>query len=152
MIDIRVTEPGADRTVPHTEPDHGPGRAAEAGGRRRPSLALGVGVEPGTPVEDLLAAVAALGDVDVHVVATIDRRLDEPAVTSLAGDRPLIGYTPGQLDAVDVPCPSAVVRRLTGTGSVAEAAAILAARDTGGAGLLVVGKQRGGRVTVALAR
>jgi cobalt-precorrin 5A hydrolase len=151
MIDIRVTEPGGDRTVRHGDPDHAPGGAAEVGGRGRRALVLGVGVEPGTPVEDLLAAVAALGDVDVHVVATIDRRLDEPAVTALAGDRPLIGYTPAELDAVDVPRPSAVVRRLTGTGSVAEAAAILAARDTGGAGVLVVGKQRGRRVTVALA-
>jgi cobalamin biosynthesis protein CbiG len=113
---------------------------------------LGVGVEAGTPVEDLLEAVAALGDVGVHAVATIDRRLGEPAITAVAAGRLLLGYTPEQLDAVDVPHPSAVVRRLTGTGSVAEAAAILAARDTGGAGVLVVGKQRGRRVTVALAR
>jgi cobalamin biosynthesis protein CbiG len=113
---------------------------------------LGVGVESGTPVEDLLAAVAALGEVDVHVVATIDRRLGEPAITAVAAGRALLGYTAGQLDAVDVPHPSALVRRLTGTGSVAEAAAILAARDTGGAGVLVVGKQLGRRVTVALAR
>jgi cobalamin biosynthesis protein CbiG len=152
MIDIRVTEPGEDRTVPHTGDDHGSARAAEAGDRRPRALALGVGVEPGTPVEDLLAAVAALGEIDVHVIATIDRRLHEPAVTALAGGRQLIGYPADVLDAVDVPHPSAVVRRLAGTGSVAEAAAILAARDTGGAGVLVVGKQRGRRVTVALAR
>ena len=116
------------------------------------AVILGVGVEPGTPVEDLLAAVAALGEVDVHVVATLDRRLREPAITAVAAGRDLIGYTPEQLDAVDVPHPSAVVRRLIGTGSVAEAAAILAALDAGGAGVLVVGKQRGRRVTVALAR
>ena len=115
-------------------------------------MILGVGVEPGTPVEDLLDAVAALGEADVHVVATIDRRCGEAAITAVATGRQLIGYTPEQLDAVDVPHPSAVVRRLTGTGSVAEAAAILAARDTGGAGVLVVGKQRGRGVTVALAR
>jgi cobalamin biosynthesis protein CbiG len=113
---------------------------------------LGVGVETGTPVEDLLEAVAALGEVDVGVVATIDRRLDEPAIGAVAAGRELRVYSAAELDAVDVPHPSAVVRRLTGTGSVAEAAAILAARDTGGAGELVVGKQRGRGVTVALAR
>jgi cobalamin biosynthesis protein CbiG len=55
------------------------------------------------------------------------------------------------LDTVDVPHPSAVVRRLTGTGSVAEAAAVLAARELG-EGLLVTPKQRGRGVTVAVAR
>lgn len=115
-------------------------------------MILGVGVEPGTPVEDLLEAVAALGEVDLHVVATIDRRLGEPSVTAVAAGRQLLAYSAEQLGAVDVPHPSAVVRRLTGTGSVAEAAAILAARDTGGAGVVVVGKQRGRGVTVAVAR
>ncbi|MDT7745013.1 MAG: cobalt-precorrin hydrolase [Actinomycetota bacterium] len=115
-------------------------------------MILGVGVESGTPVEDLLEAVAALGEVEIRVVATIDRRRDEPAITAVAAGRELRAYSAGQLDAVDVPHPSAVVRRLTGTGSVAEAAAILAARDSGGAGLLVVGKRRGRGVTVALAR
>jgi cobalt-precorrin 5A hydrolase len=116
------------------------------------TLVLGVGVEPGTPVEYLLEAVAALGEVTVAVVATIDRRLGEPSVDAVADGRTLLAYTTEQLDAVDVPNPSAVVRRLTGTGSVAEAAAILAARATGGAGVLVVEKQRGIGVTVALAR
>jgi cobalt-precorrin 5A hydrolase len=113
---------------------------------------LGVGLEPGTPAEDLLAAIAALGEIDVHVVATIDRRRGEPAITAVAAGRELLAYSAGELDAVEVPHPSARVRRHTGTGSVAEAAAILAARDTGGAGVLVVGKQRGRGVTVALAR
>ncbi len=115
-------------------------------------LVLGVGVEPGTPVAYLLEAVAALGDLDVGTVATLDRRLGEPSIEAVAGGRTLLAYTTEELDAVDVPHPSAVVRRLTGTGSVAEAAAILAARATGGAGELVVGKQRGRMVTVALAR
>jgi cobalt-precorrin 5A hydrolase len=115
-------------------------------------LVLGVGVEPGTPVEHLTDAVAALGDVTITVVATIDRRLGEPSIDAVAAGRTLRAYTTDQLDVVDVPNQSAVVRRLTGTGSVAEAAAILAARDTGGDGVLVVEKQRGTGVTVALAR
>jgi cobalt-precorrin 5A hydrolase len=117
-----------------------------------PQLVLGVGVEPGTPVAHLTDAVAALGEVTITVVATIDRRLGEPSIDAVAAGRALRVYTTDQLDAVDVPNPSAVVRRLTGTGSVAEAAAILAARETGGYGVLVVEKQRGIGVTVALAR
>ncbi|MCD2189620.1 cobalamin biosynthesis protein [Actinomycetospora soli] len=108
-----------------------------------------MGVEPGTPVEYLVEAV---GSLSYDVVATIDRRLGEPAIDAVAAGRKLLTYTTAELDAVDVPHPSAVVRRLTGTGSVAEAAAILAARELGGAGELVVEKQRGRMVTVALAR
>lgn len=115
-------------------------------------LALGVGVEPGTPPGHLAAAVAALGEVAIDVVATIDRRLGEPSIDAVADGRRLLAYSTEELDAVEVPHPSAVVRRLTGTGSVAEAAAILAAREAGGAGVLVVEKQRGTGVTVALAR
>lgn len=115
-------------------------------------MILGVGVEPGTPAEHLLAAVTALGEVAIDVVATIDRRLGEPSIAAVAAGRRLIAFSTGELDAVEVPNPSPVVRRLTGTGSVAEAAAILAARATGGEGVLVVEKQRGPGVTVALAR
>ena len=115
-------------------------------------LVLGVGVEPGTPPEHLLDAVAGLRLVeDVAVVATIETRAGEPAVTTLAAGRTLRTYPASVLDTVDVPHPSPVVRRLTGTGSVAEAAALLAARERGG-GELVVGKQRGRGVTVAVAR
>ncbi|MEJ2867849.1 cobalamin biosynthesis protein [Actinomycetospora sp. OC33-EN08] len=108
-----------------------------------------MGVEPGTPVEYLVEAVAGL---EYDAVATVDRRLGEPSIAAVAEGRKLLAYGTANLDAVDVPNPSAVVRRLTGTGSVAEAAAILAARELGGAGELVVEKQRGRMVTVALAR
>jgi cobalt-precorrin 5A hydrolase len=112
-------------------------------------LVLGVGIEPGTPFAHLREAVDALGIAldDVAVVATIDTRAGEPALTALG--RPLRCYPAAELDAVDVPTPSAVVRRLTGTGSVAEAAALLAAREHGDA-VLVTPKQRGRGVTVAV--
>lgn len=116
-------------------------------------MIVGVGVEPGTPERHLRDAVAALG-VDaaaITAVATIDRRAGEPAVLALAEGRTLRTYPAAALDEVDVPHPSPVVRRLVGTGSVAEAAAVLAARELG-EGLLVVAKQRGHGVTVALAR
>lgn len=112
-------------------------------------IVLGVGIEPGTPADHLVAAV---GDLAYDAVATIDRRLGEAALAVVVGNRKLLAYATAELDAVDVPNPSAVVRRLTGTGSVAEAAAILAARELGGAGELVVEKRRGRMVTVALAR
>ncbi|MEJ2889946.1 cobalamin biosynthesis protein [Actinomycetospora aeridis] len=110
-----------------------------------------MGIEPGTPLEHLQEAVDDLGLAGVDVVATIDTRGAEPAVLELAAGRTLRTYPAAVLDTVDVPTPSAVVRRLTGTGSVAEAAALLAARERGG-GELVVPKQRGRGVTVAVAR
>lgn len=117
-------------------------------------LVLGVGIEPGTPLGHLQEAVDALGldgVDDVEVVATIDVRAAEPAVTALATGRTLRSYPAAALDTVDVPHPSPVVRRLIGTGSVAEAAALLAAREFGD-GVLVTPKQRGRGVTVAVAR
>lgn len=115
------------------------------------TLVLGVGIEPGTPPENLRAAVDALGAGPIGALATIDTRIGEPAVAAVAAGRVLRSYPAAALDAVEVPNPSPVVRRLTGTGSVAEAAALLAARELGD-GVLVVGKQRGNGVTVALAR
>lgn len=117
-------------------------------------MILGVGLEPGTPCEHVTEVLHALGVTAVTavtVVATIDTRRGEPAIGELAVGRTLRCYPVHDLAAVDVPNPSAVVRRLTGTGSVAEAAAILAARELG-AGELVVAKQRGRGVTVAIAR
>jgi cobalt-precorrin 5A hydrolase len=114
-------------------------------------LVLGVGIEPGTVLDHLADAVDALGLDGFAVVATIDTRAAEPAIAALAGDRPLRAYPAAVLDTVEVPHPSPVVRRLTGTGSVAEAAAILAARELG-EGVLVTPKQRGRGVTVAVAR
>jgi cobalt-precorrin 5A hydrolase len=114
-------------------------------------LVLGVGIETGTPLGHLQEAVDALELEGFDVVATIDTRATEPAVTALGAGRTLRAYAAAVLDTVDVPHPSPVVRRLTGTGSVAEAAALLAARELG-AGELVVPKQRGRGVTVAVAR
>ncbi|MDD7939000.1 cobalamin biosynthesis protein [Actinomycetospora lutea] len=115
-------------------------------------LVLGVGIEPGTPPAHLQEAVSALALPGFDVLATIDTRGAEPAVVALASGRLLRTYPASVLDTVDVPSPSAVVRRLTGTGSVAEAAALLAARDQGGDGVLVTPKRRGRGVTVAVAR
>ncbi len=118
-------------------------------------IVVGVGVEPGTPAENLAAALAGLGldPEEIDVVATVDDRAAEPAVTAVAQRRVLRTYPYAALAAVEVPNPSEVVRRLTGSGSVAEAAALLAARELGnGCATLVVEKRRGAGVTVAAAR
>lgn len=88
----------------------------------------------------------------VHAYSTIDRRRDEPGL--LAGlrtfaPRPLWTYPAAELDTEPVPHPSDAVQAHVGTRSVAEAAALRAARDLGG-GELVVPKYRGRQITVAV--
>jgi len=82
------------------------------------------------------------------VLATIDRRLDHPAIVAAADDRPLDAFPASLLGLVDVPEPSEVVDAAVGTPSVAEAAALLAA---GPGARLVLGKQRGATATAAVA-
>lgn len=114
-------------------------------------MILGVGLEAGTPVSHVheLLARAGIDLAAATVVATVDTRAGEPALLALAAGRVLRTFPAATLDAVIVPHPSSVVRRLTGTGSVAEAAALLAA---GPGAVLVVEKAVGVGVTVALAR
>ena len=118
-----------------------------------PSLVAGVGTASGAPPEDLATLLehtlrdAGLAPEALAAVATIDRRLAEPAVTGLG--RPVVGFAPDQLATVAVPNPSDAVRRAVGTPSVAEAAAILAA---GPGGALVIPKHTTRTATVAVAR
>lgn len=89
---------------------------------------------------------------EITAFATIDRRRDEPGLLAVIREHgaPLHCYPAIELDAVDVPHPSEGVRGHVGTRSVAEAAALLAARDLGG-GSLIMPKLRGEHVTVAVA-
>jgi cobalt-precorrin 5A hydrolase/precorrin-3B C17-methyltransferase len=124
---------------------------------RPPSLVAGVGCSTGAGADEARAALdealarAGLARASLSALATIDRRADHPATTGLAGALGLAlrSFSPEALAAVDVPHPSAVVHEAVGTPSVAEAAALLAA---GPGGELVLPKQAGARVTVALAR
>lgn len=117
-------------------------------------LVVGLGSSLGVRTDAVRTAVdRALGDRrDVTAFATVDRRRDEPGLRALAREWgvPLHCYPAGELDSVEVPHPSGSVREHVGTGSVAEAAALLAARELGG-GELVVPKLRGEHVTVAVA-
>jgi cobalamin biosynthesis protein CbiG len=122
---------------------------------RPPTLVLGVGASRGASADEIEElARRALSEAgfaweSVGLVATLDRKLAEPGVVAFAARHrlPLRGYPAATLAAVVVPHPSAAVGAAVGTPSVAEAAALLAA-----GGPLVVPKQKGRRVTVAVAR
>jgi cobalamin biosynthesis protein CbiG len=119
-------------------------------------IVVGVGCSRGCSSAELLALVdAAVREIGadaepVAALATVDRRADEPGVVEAARARgwPLRTFAAAELAAVDVPTPSAVVAAHVGTPSVAEAAALLAARG----GPLVLAKRRSARATCALAR
>lgn len=118
-----------------------------------PSLVAGVGASTGAPPEELAGLVedaltsAGLARASLAEVATLDRKAHEPAVVALG--LPVRAYPAERLAAQPVPHPSGVVAQAVGTPSVAEAAALVAA---GRRGELVVAKQAGRHVTVALAR
>ena len=119
------------------------------------SLVVGLGSSLGVHADAVRAVLGrALGARHPDVVAfgTVDRRGSEPGLVAVVAEHgvPLRCYPAAQLDAVPVPHPSDAVRGHVGTRSVAEAAALLAARDLGG-GVLVVPKLRGEQVTVAVA-
>ena len=98
-------------------------------------IALGLGCDRNTPLATVKAAIdqalarcqASLDDV--KAVASIDLKADEPALLQLAAEQGWnIRFYPAQeLAQVDVPNPSETVRKHTGTPSVSEAAALLAA-------------------------
>ena len=135
-------------------------------------IALGLGCDRNTPLATVKAAIdqalalcqASLDDV--NAVASIDLKADEPALLQLAAEQGWnIRFYPAQeLAQVDVPNPSETVRKHTGTPSVSEAAALLAAqpntpntRNTPDTTNLIIEKHRhrgpdGRNATVSIAR
>ena len=114
-------------------------------------VVVGVGFRPGTGADRIVAAVrAVLGTGDCRCLATLDRRAGEPGLREAATrlGLPVRAFPPAELAEVEVPHPCARAAAATGTASVAEAAAILAA----GGGPLVRAKSVHDGVTVALAR
>lgn len=118
------------------------------------ALIVGLGSSRGVRADAVWTLLrAGVGDLSqITAFATIDRRRAEPGLLAVvsAHGAPLRCYPAAVLDTVAVPHPSEPVRGHVGTGSVAEAAALLAARDLGG-GSLIVPKLRGEHVTVAVA-
>lgn len=98
-------------------------------------VALGLGCDRGTPEATLHQAVdealqrSGAGWADVAAVASITLKADESGLLALCrthGWTPVF-HPPEVLARVAVPNPSETVRRHTGTASVSEAAALLAA-------------------------
>jgi cobalt-precorrin 5A hydrolase / precorrin-3B C17-methyltransferase len=127
---------------------------------RPPSLVVGVGASRGVSpdeVDELVGvalADAGLAAESVRCLATIDVKAAERGIRMAATRRgwPVVTFTGTELSAVDVPNPSEVVRASVGTGSVAEAAALLAAHRAGRHAELVVPKRTGPASTAAVAR
>ncbi len=126
-------------------------------------VALGLGCDRDTPLSTVREAIdAALAAcparlADVAAVASIDLKADEPALLQLAAEHgwTIRFYPATELAAVDVPHPSETVRKHTGTPSVSEAAALLAASADKMHLLIEKHRHRGpdGRnVTVSIAR
>jgi cobalt-precorrin 5A hydrolase len=126
---------------------------------------LGLGCDRGTALDtlrDAVQAALALGGVradQVALAASITLKMDEAALLALAVEQgwPVRFYTPQELAAVAVPNPSETVRRHTGTPSVSEAAALLAAGPGTPATALLVEKHKhrgadGRNATVSIAR
>ncbi len=99
-------------------------------------VVLGIGCDRGTAAATIAqAAEAALAQAGlaapaVQCVATIDLKADEAGLLEYAAAQnwELTFYPATALAKVAVPNPSETVRRYTGTPSVSEAAALLAAR------------------------
>lgn len=131
----------------------------------RPRLALGLGCDRGTPEATLRQAVdealiqTGAAWADVAAVASITLKADEAGLLALCraqGWTPIF-HAPEVLARVAVPNPSETVRRHTGTPSVSEAAALLAAGRADAMHALVVEKHRlrgpdGRHATVSVAR
>ena len=132
-------------------------------------IALGLGCDRNTPlatvktaIEQALTLCQASLD-DVNAVASIDLKADEPALLQLAAEQGwnIHFYSAQELAQVDVPNPSETVRKHTGTPSVSEAAALLAAQpntpNTPNKTNLIIEKHRyrgpdGRNATVSIAR
>ena len=118
-------------------------------------MVVGLGLTRDATTDAVRAAVdSALSEIDcgwddVLRVATTLRSRDHPAIAALtgAGGVAVSCFEPSDLARVTVPNPAAAVGARTGTTSIAEAAALLAAN----AEVLLLPKRTGPGVTVALA-
>ena len=98
-------------------------------------IALGLGCDRGTPATtiarciDEALALANATLADVQAVAPIDLKADEIGLAEVASANGWLirFYAAAELALVAVPNPSETVRKYTGTPSVSEAAALLAA-------------------------
>lgn len=129
------------------------------------TFAIGLGCDRGTSLAtvrkavEVALALANAAPEQVVAAASITLKMDEAGLLALAQehDWPLRFYPPEQLAAVAVPNPSETVRHYTGTPSVSEASALLAAGPGTTMDALVVEKYKhrgedGRNATVSIAR
>jgi cobalt-precorrin 5A hydrolase / precorrin-3B C17-methyltransferase len=117
------------------------------------TLAVGIGCERGTSVEEvqeLIAATLAEHNLSPHSIATfasIELKEDEAALSALQN---VVYFTADELNAQTprIATPSSYVADTVGTPSVAEAAALAAAGDEAS---LIVPKTKSKRATIAIA-
>jgi cobalamin biosynthesis protein CbiG len=146
--------PGALLVVSHRES----AAFANALRVRPPVLALGVGCRKGADPAEVENGVrnalraAGLSPLSAFVVASVDAKAGEPALTRLANALgvPFATYPAGALAAFDTPSPSARVAEAVGTPSVSEAAAL--ASSEGGRLLLPKVARRTWTLAAALRR
>ena len=132
---------------------------------RPPSLVVGMGASRGVSTDearrllDTALQDAGLAIESVVAIATAQIKGDEQGMIDVARQLrvPLVTHSVAALDQVRVPNPSEVVRGAVGTPSVAEAAALLGAREClDGPGQihaeLIVTKTASAMATVAIAR
>jgi len=127
---------------------------------RPPSLVVGVGSARGvTAAEvggllDRTLADAGLAPASVRCLATVDVKAGEQGILDAAEARgwEVVTFPADVLARVEVPNPSEVVRAEVGTPSVAEAAALHAARALGRGAELVAEKRKSAAATAAVAR
>jgi cobalt-precorrin 5A hydrolase len=124
---------------------------------RPKSLVAGIGCKRGVSCEAIDSWVGhqfarhGLSLMSLSSVATVSLKADEPGLIAFAERRgvPLIAFLPEELtDQAGIETPSEVVRSKIGIPAVAEPAALRAA----GAARLVVPKQKGPGMTLAIAR
>jgi cobalt-precorrin 5A hydrolase/precorrin-3B C17-methyltransferase len=124
---------------------------------RPPSLTVGAGSSRGVPVAevrqliDRVLGAQGMSATSVRYMATAELKADEHGLREAAAERRLgfVTFPAAALAVVEVPSPSEVVRAVTGTPSVAEAAALLHA---GPGAELVARKTASAHATVAVAR
>ncbi|MFI0355066.1 precorrin-3B C(17)-methyltransferase [Actinomadura sp. 9N407] len=127
---------------------------------RPPSLVVGVGSARGVTAGevgrliDVTLAGAGVSPESVRCLATVDLKADEAGILRAAEERgwEVVTFPAEVLAGVDVPNPSEVVRDEVGTPSVAEAAALHAARSFGKSAELVAEKHKSANATAAVAR
>ncbi|MGU3433468.1 cobalamin biosynthesis protein [Actinomycetes bacterium M1A6_2h] len=114
-------------------------------------VAVGIGLRPGAATDDVRRLVhsALLPGWTVAVIATLDRRSQEPAVTELAAEFGVnvLAFDAASLAVVPTVSASSITAIAVGTASVAEAAALLAS----GAGQLSAVRVKSATVVVAVA-